>query len=244
LVPADAYSSRNVKDALPRVRAKHGDVLQREQLSAWFSAVKNLDGLVVSTYLQGLLLTGSRREELAALRWGDVDFQWNTLVLDDKVEGTGGRTIPLTTYFASLLARLKAESESPPTPRQLRKWKDQGKVWTGPSQWVFASPTSVTGRLTEPRSAHQRALSAAALPHLTIHGLRRSFGTLAEWCDVPVGVVAQIQGHKPSAIAEKHYRRRSVDLLRLWHQKIEDWILQEAKIQAGLALTLEPQRNE
>lgn len=71
------------------------------------------------------------------------------------------------------------------------------------------------------------------------YGLCRSFGTLAEWCDVPVRVVAQIQGHKPSAIAEKHYRRRSVDLLRLWHQKIEDWILRKAKIQKTQEATSE-----
>ena len=41
-----------------------------------------------------------------------------------------------------------------------------------------------------------------------------------------MGVVAQIQGHKPSATAEKHYRVRPLDLLRLWHNKIEKQILE------------------
>ncbi len=71
----------------------------------------------------------------------------------------------------------------------------------------------------------------ADIPHVSIHGLRRSFGTLAEWVEAPVGVVAQIQGHKPSAIAEKHYRRRAIDLLRMWHVKIESWMLNEAGIE-------------
>jgi intergrase/recombinase len=48
---------------------------------------------------------------------------------------------------------------------------------------------------------------------------------------MPTGVVAQIQGHKPSAIAEKHYRRRPVDLLRMWHSKLEAWILEQAGIE-------------
>jgi integrase len=65
---------------------------------------------------------------------------------------------------------------------------------------------------------------------LSIHGLRRSFGTLAEWCEVPAGVVAQLQGHKPSATAEKHYRVRPLDLLRMWHTRIEAWILSEAGV--------------
>jgi len=63
-----------------------------------------------------------------------------------------------------------------------------------------------------------------------LHGLRRSFGTLSEWVEVPAGIVAQIMGHKPSAIAEKHYIQRELDLLHLWHVKIEQWILQEAGI--------------
>jgi len=38
-------------------------------------------------------------------------------------------------------------------------------------------------------------------------------------------------GHKPSATAEKHYRQRPLDLLRMWHEKIEAWILQQAGIE-------------
>ena len=49
--------------------------------------------------------------------------------------------------------------------------------------------------------------------------------------EVPAGVVAQIMGHKPSATAEKHYRVRPLDLLRMWHTKIEAWILEQAGIE-------------
>lgn len=74
-------------------------------------------------------------------------------------------------------------------------------------------------------------MTAAGLPDLTLHGLRRSFGSLAEWTETPAGVVAQIMGHKPSASAEKHYRRRSIDLLRMWHVKIEAWMLEQGGIE-------------
>jgi integrase len=33
------------------------------------------------------LLTGARREEVAGIRWEDVDFQWKALTIKDKVEG-------------------------------------------------------------------------------------------------------------------------------------------------------------
>jgi integrase len=230
IVPADAYKARDVKEAVPRVRAKDGDSLQREQLAAWFAAVRAEPNFAQSVYLQGLLITGARREELAAIRWDDgVDLKWRGLTLDDKVEGTGGRTIPIPPYFARLLTELKRRNDVPPSPRRLAMLKKRGKPWA-PSPWVFPSLTSEDGKIAEPRAAHVRALEAAGLPHLTLHGLRRSFGTLSEWCEVPVGVVAQIQGHKPSAIAEKHYRRRPLDLLRKWHDQIELWMLQQAGI--------------
>jgi len=43
-------------------------------------------------------------------------------------------------------------------------------------------------------------------------------------------VVAQIQGHKPSATAEKHYKRRPVELLAVHHKRIEAWILEQAGV--------------
>jgi len=214
IIPADTYRARKVRDALPKPRTKEGDSLQREQLPAWFEAVRKIGNPVISAYLQALLLTGARREEMAALRWVDVDFQWKGLTINDKIEGM--RVIPLTPYLASLLNNL---------PRR--------------NEWVFSAPSADAGRVTEPRYAHASAIAVAGLPHLSIHGLRRSFGTLCEWVEMPAGISAQIMGHKPSALAEKHYRRRPLDLLRKWHDVIEAWILEQAGIdfvpvQAGL----------
>ncbi|EEA00142.1 integrase family protein [Burkholderia sp. H160] len=206
LVPSGVCQAAEIREAVPAAKTKAGDCLQREQLAAWFGAVRRLGNPVVAAYLQALLLTGARREELGALRWDEVDFQWDSLRVADKIEGT--RTVPLTPYVSSLLAAL---------PRR--------------NAWVFSSTAAKDGRLVEPRDAHVRALHDAGLPHVSLHGLRRSFGTLAEWCEVPVGVVAQIQGHKPSALAEKHYRRRPLDLLRQWHAKIEAWMLAEAGVE-------------
>lgn len=206
LVHADACRTSEVRDQVQAVKTK-GDSLRREQLSLWFEHVRKLPNPVQAAYLQALLLTGARREELAGLKWADVDFQWKSLHIADKVEDEG-RIIPLTPFVASLLASL---------PRR--------------NEWVFSSPTSSDGRIVEVLKPLRKAMESAGLPPFSLHDLRRSFGTLAEWCEVPVGVVAQIQGHKPSALAEKHYRRRPLDLLTLWHVKIEGWILEQAGIE-------------
>lgn len=226
LASADAAAPRTARQELPKKGAKD-DCLQREQLPAWFTAVRQLSNPVIAAYLQCLLLTGARREELGTLRWEDVDFTWESLTIKDKVDGQ--RVIPLTPHVAALLRDLKARHETPPpAPRRMRHAPPVAPPAWHPSPWVFSSRTAADGRLVEPRIAHNRALAAAGLPDLTLHGLRRSFGTLSEWVELPAGVVAQIMGHKPSATAEKHYRRRPLDLLRQWHKKLEAWILTEA----------------
>ncbi|MFZ5487626.1 MAG: tyrosine-type recombinase/integrase [Pseudomonadota bacterium] len=197
-----AAKSRKAREQLGTPKAK-GDALQREQLPAWFAAVRQQEP-AIAAYLQALLLTGARPGELRGLEWEDVDFAWKSLRIRDKVEGE--RTIPLTPYVAALLQGL---------PRR--------------GAWVFMT-TRADGPITSPNHQLTRTCAAAGVPHITLHGLRRSFGTLAEWVEAPTGVVAQVMGHKPSAIAEKHYRARPLDLLRMWHTKIEGAILEAAGI--------------
>ncbi|WP_296691790.1 integrase family protein [Rhodoferax sp.] len=181
------------------------DALQREQLGVWFEAVQKIGNPVTAAYLQTLLLTGARPGEIIGVRWEDMNTQWKGLTIRDKVEGT--RVIPLTQYVSSLLAAL---------PRR--------------NELVFSSPSSDTGHITEPNHAHTTACTVAGIDGMTLHGLRRSFKSLTEWLEIPAGVVAQLMGHKPSATAEKHYTVRPLDLLRVHHEKIEAWILEQAKI--------------
>lgn len=193
------FKNQKIRKALPTNKPKQ-DALESQHLPLWFKAVRGINNPVISAFLQGLLLTGARREELAGLTWEDVDFQWRSLRIKDKVDGE--RVIPLTPYLARLFSSL---------PRR--------------NEWVFSSPQAASGRLQDPYHSHTNAIGLAGLPSVSLHGLRRSFGSLSEWVECPVGIVAQIQGHKPSATAEKHYRVRPLDLLRLWHTKIEKQIL-------------------
>ena len=204
------YKNLVQEDLLPRAFLIHHkkqprhDCLQIEQLEIWFSSIQSISNKVISAYLQSLLITGARRGELAELKWECVDTNWKTITIRDKINSI--RIIPLTPYIESLINALPKSNE-----------------------FVFSSK-SREGFIKEPRIAHNASIQKAGLPHLTIHGLRRSFGTLAEWVDCPVGISAQIMGHAPSALAEKHYRQRPIDLLRKWHIEIENFILEKAKI--------------
>ena len=200
----DAGRAPAILDELPSTAAsKRTDALEAAQVPGWWASVEQLGSRTASAYLRALLLTGARREEMAALKWADVDFQWRKLTLADKVDAT--RTIPLSPYMAHMLATLPRINE-----------------------FVFAS-ASKTGRIADVRAAHCKALLSAGIDHLTLHGLRRSFSLLGEAGGAPAGAIAQVMCHKPSATAEG-YRPRSTDALRPFLEHIEAFILEQAGV--------------
>ena len=142
------------------------------------------------------------------------------LTLCDKVDGL--RIIPATPYVHHFLSTLpRANDWVFASARWVKLRGDKPGSWTD---------TSASGHITEPNDPHSRACIAAGLGGMTLHGLRRSFASLTEWLDVPTGVVAQIMGHKPSATAEKHYKVRPLELLRMHHERIETWVLAQAGV--------------
>jgi integrase len=203
LTDRDAGRAAAIVESLPS-NTRRTDALEAAQVPGWWVGVEQLSNRTASVYLRALLLTGARREELAALKWADVDFQWRKLTIADKVEAT--RTIPLSPYLAQMLATLPRSNE-----------------------FVFAS-TGKAGRIADTRASHAKALQSASIEGLTIHGLRRSFSMLGEAAGAPAGAIAQVMGHKPSATAEG-YRPRSVDALRPFLEQMEAHILALAGVQ-------------
>ncbi len=236
----DAASARKAREAAGKPSPRN-DCLQREQLKVWFEHVRQIQNPVIAAYLQCLLLTGVRREQLAALRWEDVNTQWRGIDMKDKM--LGRRTIPLTPYVAHLLAGMPRrnkwvfssvralEMDAKNAARRARYHAKKGT--DAPVSSVAAVSTS--GRLVEPSIAHRQACTAAGLDDLTLHGLRRSFASLCEWLDIPGGISAQIQGHAPQGVREQNYIRRPLDLLRVHHEKIEAWILEQAGVKFDAA---------
>lgn len=235
LVDQEAGRAPALLEALPSMK-RRTDALESAQVAGWWSAVAQLSNRTASVYLRALLLTGARREEMAGLKWQDVDFQWHKLTIADKVEDS--RTIPLTPYLAQLLATLPRHSEwvfastrSLKTDAVNTKRRAQDGAATGRAANLAAVVTvSASGRMTDPRSSHTKALQSAGIEGLTLHGLRRSFSLLGEAAGAPAGAIAQVMGHKPSATAEG-YRPRSVDALRPFLAQIEAHVLTLAGVQ-------------
>ena len=203
--PQNPGKTKKSGESLGKAKPKR-DNLEIAQLPGWFHAVKKISNPTVSAYLQTLLLTGARPGEVLQMKWEDISWRWESIVIRDKIEGE--RTIPLTPYVSHLLAAL---------PRR--------------NEYVFSSAQKDVEIIGKPHLLHKQACDAAGLQGLTLHGLRRSFASLAEQTEAPGGVAAQIQGHKPQSAREKSYIVRPMDFLRKWHCIIESWILEQAQIE-------------
>lgn len=203
LVNRDAGKAAAIVETLPS-NARRTDALEAAQVAAWWQGTEQLTNRTAAAYLRALLLTGARREEMAGLTWANVDFRWRKLTIADKVAAS--RTIPMPPYLAHMLAAL---------PRV--------------NAFVFAS-TSKTGRIADARRSMGLALQHAAIEHLTIHALRRSYALLGEAAGAPAGAIAQVMGHRPSAVAEG-YKPRSLDALRPYAERVEAHILEQAGVQ-------------
>ncbi|MEI8029882.1 MAG: integrase family protein [Comamonadaceae bacterium] len=235
LVTGNPAKTKKSREALGKAGVKQ-DALLREQLPVWFDAVKKIQNPVIAAALQVMLLTGARPGEALALRWSDLNTKWRGITIHDKVEGE--RIIPLTPYVNHLIATLPKRNECIFSSTRTVSMDDKNALRRARRAEMNGTEipageiveASASGHITMPRSHHNCACAVAGIDGLTLHGLRRSFKSLTEWLEIPAGVVAQLMGHKPSATAEKHYTVRPLDLLRVHHEKIEAWILEQAGI--------------
>ncbi len=175
------------------------DAIEPSQLGRWWAEVLTLPNLQVSTYLRALVMTGTRRQAMASLRWADVDMRWKVATFTDKVFGT--RTVPLGDELAKLIDALPRVNE-----------------------FVFYG-RGKAGHIVEPRSSLARTTRAAGLEHVSIHGLRRTFALLAEEAGIPAGAAAQYMGHSPRGTHEG-YKPRSADQLRAQINRLERYMQQ------------------
>lgn len=223
----DGKQKARVKRLVPKPKVKN-DVLESSQLAVWWREVGRL-GFVSGTFLKVLLLIGCRMSELAALKWSDVDLQWSRITLKNKdasgLEPT--RTIPLTPHVRQLLLELKEKGDRVDADRAVERGR-RGIELNEDKDMVFRAIRGYGGTHNVGRD-HTEATKAAGLPHLTQHGLRRSFITLAEEAGIPSGAAAQICGHKPSALVERNYKRRSQDVLLAYAAQYENFVLERVE---------------
>jgi integrase len=118
-------------------------------------------------------LTGARRNEIAGLRWSEVDLERGLLVFEDSKTGRSVR--PIGAAAIALLDALRAEADK--------------KV-----PWVFPAERG-SGFYQGTKRVWPEAINRAALPGVTPHTLRHTLGSAAASAGEALLMVGSLLGH-------------------------------------------------
>lgn len=167
-------------------------VPSREQFQKIINAIRDADGAFGTQGKGGdgadlvelLAYSGCRLNEAINIRWADIDFEHNRLVVTGGEEGTKNhevRTIPITSALLELLRRIKAQRKN-------------------------MLPNETLSRIKDAKKCLQTACRNLELPHFTHHDFRHFFATTCIESGVDIPTVSRWLGHKDGgALAMRTY---------------------------------------
>jgi integrase len=229
----DEVISRNPVTAVKM--AKRREPKQRRARQAW--TVDDARWFLESAWHAGealyaafvlVLVLGLRKGEVLGLTWELVNLDTGELYIEEQIQRVG----------RELLRRpVKTDSSEAPLPlpelcvtalkiRQQRQDEDHhraGDAWTD-TGLVF---TTRHGTPIEPRNfsrTFDRCISAARVPRITVHGTRKTCGSLLAALDVHPRVAMQILRHSKIAITMEIYTEIPDARTREALRKLSDWL--------------------
>jgi integrase len=157
-----------------------------------------------------MLLTGMRIGEVLALRWGKIDWQRQTIIVDEGLY-EGEISTPKTASGVRVLPMTKVLLNA------LRRWKTRKTV--DAADFIFPSAVgtglcrrNLSNRFLKP------AATAAGIGNISWHMLRRTHSTWLKDVGATPGVIQHQLGHSDPRLAFELYvmsvpgeRRRAVD---------------------------------
>lgn len=149
-----------------------------EDLPVWRQTIDAIPNPIHQAYYEFLLFTGLRKTEALTLEWKNVREDHVHLPMTKN-----GRSfdLPITHLHHDILAPMRDLS----------------------GQWVFPSPKSPSGHLTNAKRIEWSA-----------HTHRRTFATVAMEAGVLEEIVGRLLNHTPLSVTGQRYVRPSLDLLR------------------------------
>lgn len=201
--PVRRLSQQKLWNKLPRRQT----AIKAHELKPWTQAVLTLESHVFRDYFLLLLLTGLRKGEAESLRWENVDFNADTLLIQET-KNHEPLMLPMTDYLHGLM---------------LERWQEREN-----DVWVFPGGGEA-GHITDPQIQLEKVEKASGV-NFTLHDLRRTFIIIADGLGIGHYTVKKLVNHKNSADVTAGYFAAEVERLREPMEKINQFILNEAGI--------------
>jgi integrase len=175
-----------------------------------------------------VLVLGLRKGEVLGLTWELVNLDTRELYIEEQVQRVGHQ----------LLRRpVKTDSSEAPLPLpelcvtalKIRKQRQDEDRRRAGDAWIDTSLVFTTrhGTPIEPRNfsrSFDRCIKAARVPRITVHGTRKTCGSLLAALDVHPRVAMQILRHSKIAITMEIYTEVPDARTREALRKLSDWL--------------------
>lgn len=175
------YLDRNPASSFKRSKENNRiRKLSGQELARFLSALKEEKNRTAADILLILLLVGKRTSEIRCLKWSQVDIE--------------GKRIHFRESKNEALSYLHLSNEV------IEILKARKRI----SKWVFPSPVDSTKPINNLYKPFARICNRADIKNLTIHDLRRSFGSLLEEAGVDLLAIRDALDHKSIKTTERY----------------------------------------
>jgi integrase len=177
------------------------DIVPASELAAFYKAAISLSNEEARDYLLLVLFSGLRRREASALRWEEIDLTSKVIRLPERRTKAGRRLdLPMSDFLVDLFTRRRAMAK--------------------PGPWCFPAD-SRSGHIEEPRFALV-AVARAMGTKVTVHGLRRTFITVAEATEMSPYALKGLVNHSFGSDVTATYIVSGAERLREPMQRVTD----------------------
>jgi integrase len=225
----DEIISRNVATVvkLPVPRRHKRQWWSVEDARRFLESVRR-DGETLYAAFVLILVMGLRKGEVLGLSWNLIDFDAAELYVSEQIQRVGHELLrrevktetseaplPLIDLCAAAL-KFRREQQDADRERAGSSWQETGLVFT-----------TKHGTAIEPRNftrSFDRCIARAAVPRITVHGTRKTCGSLLAALDVHPRVAMQILRHSKIAVTMEIYTEIPSAATREALKKLGEWL--------------------
>jgi len=167
-----------------------------DELPRFLAAVEAEENPTLRDYIKLVLFTGQRRENVASMRWDEIDFNRKVWTIPpEKFKSGKAVEVPLVSQVVDVLR----------TRQDAAKAEPHGDAR---DEYVFPNRRSKGNvpYLAEPKLAMSRVCERAEITGVRLHDLRRTLASWATMQGVPYPVVARMVGHKAQGVTSIYAR--------------------------------------
>lgn len=155
--------------------------INQEEMPRFLAAINAEPNQKMADFFLIALLTGARKGNVLSMQWQNINWEDKTWYIADTKNGE-----PQSVHLVQDAIKI-LQNRNNDNPK---------------SVWVFASNTSQTGHLQEPKKIWKRICQQAKLDDLRIHDLRRTHGTWMRKAGADRDIIGEALNHKSSKSTE------------------------------------------